>query len=55
MSLYSHRVVQADMDKIVSDTSVPFDKLQGKTILITGATGLLYDMCMYASEQVKVI
>ena len=55
MSLYSHRVVQADMDKIVSDTSVPFDRLQGKTILITGATGMLaYYMtcvCMHLNRS----
>lgn len=41
MSLYSHGVVQADMDRIVSDSSVPFEQLKDKTILITGATGML--------------
>lgn len=28
MSLYSHGVVQADMDRIVSDSSVPFEQLR---------------------------
>lgn len=41
MSLYSHDVVHKDMERMLSDESVPFDKLKGKTILITGATGML--------------
>ena len=48
MSLYSHGVVQADMDRIVSDSSVPFEQLKDKTILITGATGM-HDLCVHAS------
>lgn len=55
MSLYLHKVVQADMNRIVSDTSIPFDKLRDKTILITGATGMLaYYMtcvCMHLNRM----
>ena len=54
MSLYSHKIVQSDMERLTSDRSVPFEKLKGKTIFITGATGMLayYMVCavMYLNE-----
>lgn len=55
MSLYSHKIVQSDMERLTSDRSVPFEKLKGKTIFITGATGMLayYMVCavMYLNEK----
>lgn len=34
-------VLQEDLDLLVQDKSVPFDMLKGKTVFVTGATGLL--------------
>ena len=34
-------VLQEDLDLLVRDKSVPFDMLKGKTVFVTGATGLL--------------
>ena len=43
------------MERLTSDRSVPFEKLKGKTIFITGATGMLayYMVCavMYLNEK----
>lgn len=41
MSLYMNKIVQQDMEQIIDDDMIPFDMLRGKTILITGATGML--------------
>lgn len=32
-------VIAQDMDRIANDTRIPWDQLQGKTVLVTGATG----------------
>lgn len=40
MFLYDKAVVQADMQDLTS-RDIPFDKLKGKTVLVTGATGML--------------
>lgn len=34
-------VIAQDMDRIANDTRIPWDQLQGKTVLVTGATGLI--------------
>jgi len=34
-------VILQDMDKIVQDPNIPWDMMYGKTILVTGATGLI--------------
>lgn len=51
MALFNNPIVKEDMMKIVSQEYIPFEKLREKTILITGATGMLaYYMtgvCMY--------
>ena len=35
-----NKVLQNDFDSLAS-SDVPFDKLDGKTVLVTGATGLI--------------
>lgn len=42
-------VLQQDLDTLVQDGSVPFDMLKGKTVFVTGATGLL------GSQAVKAL
>ena len=39
--LYKNIVVQADMNDLINRKYIPYDKLYGKTVLITGATGML--------------
>jgi len=41
MFLYSKDVVLKDMEELTSRADVPFEKLRDKTVLITGATGML--------------
>ena len=40
MFLYDKSVVKADMDDLIS-RDIPFEKIKGKTVLVTGATGML--------------
>ncbi len=40
MFLYNKAVVKADMDDLIS-RDIPFEMLKGKTVLVTGATGML--------------
>lgn len=51
MALFSNSIVKEDMMQIVSQTYIPFEELKEKTILITGATGMLAyymtSVCMY--------
>lgn len=37
----SHRIIQEDMEYICNAAYIPWDKLKGRTILITGGTGLI--------------
>ena len=39
--LYSKDVVQKDLSNIVMDSNIPFDMLKGKTVLVTGAMGMI--------------
>ncbi|MBQ4569944.1 MAG: NAD-dependent epimerase/dehydratase family protein [Ruminococcus sp.] len=41
MFLYDKDVVRQDMEELVSREFVPFEKLRGKSVLVTGATGML--------------
>lgn len=41
MFLYSKLLVQNDMDDIISRDYIPYDNLRDKTVLITGANGML--------------
>ena len=41
MFLYDKDVVRQDMDELTSRSNIPFEKLREKTVLITGATGML--------------
>lgn len=40
MFLYNKAVVKADLDELIS-RDIPFENLKGKTVLVTGATGML--------------
>lgn len=40
MFLYEKSVVKADMDDLIA-RDIPYEKLKGKTVLVTGATGML--------------
>ena len=55
MSLYSKDVVREDMERMAASQMVPFEMLRDKTILITGATGMLAlymtYACMYMNER----
>lgn len=41
MFLYEKDVVRKDMEELVNLKYVPFEKLKGKAVLVTGATGML--------------
>lgn len=41
MFLYDKEVVRQDMDELVSREYVPYEMLRDKTVLVTGATGML--------------
>lgn len=41
MFLYSKEVVLKDMEELVSRSYIPFEELKGKSVLVTGATGML--------------
>ncbi len=41
MFLYSKEVVLKDMEELVSRSYIPFEDLKGKSVLVTGATGML--------------
>lgn len=41
MFLYDKAVVREDMEDLASREYIPYEKLQGKTVLVTGATGML--------------
>lgn len=41
MFLYNKSVVREDMNDLVSRDYIPFEDLRGKTVLVTGATGML--------------
>lgn len=61
--LYSKDVVQKDLSNIVMDSNIPFDMLKGKTVLVTGAMGMIayYFTCtlMYLNRhknmEIKVV
>lgn len=61
--LYETDVVQNDMKQITADNNIAFDKLADKTVLITGANGMLAYYCacvlMYLNKEknmnIKVI
>ena len=41
MFLYEKDVVRQDMEELVNLSYIPFEKLRNKSVLITGATGML--------------
>lgn len=53
--LYETEVVQGDMEEIISDTTIDFNVLKDKSVLITGANGMLAYYCtcalMYLNEK----
>ena len=53
--LYETEVVQGDMEEIISDTAIDFNILKDKSVLITGANGMLAYYCtcalMYLNEK----
>lgn len=55
MCLYENEIMQQDMENIEKNTSIPFEKLKDKSILVTGATGMLayYFVCslMFMNEK----
>ena len=50
-----HPVLVEDMAEVVSDRVIPWEKLNGATVLVTGATGLigslLVKVLLYAAES----
>lgn len=58
-----NKIVLEDLENIVSDISIPWEKFRGKTVLITGSTGMLGSLMikaiLYANKKytlnVKVI
>ena len=44
--MYKNPIVQQDMEKIL-EQKIPFEKLYNKSILITGANGMLASYYMY--------
>lgn len=58
-----HHVIWQDLDRIISDPVIPWEKLQKKTVLITGATGLIGCLVTRAllhrsktySEEIRVL
>ena len=55
MSLYAHPLYQEDLQLISSFASIPWDRLYGSSILLSGATGmigsLLVDAILYKNEK----
>lgn len=55
MFLYDHEIVKRDMEEIISFPYIPFEKMNHKRVLITGANGMLayYFTCvlMYLNQQ----
>lgn len=41
MNLYINKLYQAEIKNLISKTDIPWDKLNNKSILITGATGMI--------------
>ena len=41
MKLSDNHILQADLDALMSDDSISWDKLKGKSVFVTGATGLI--------------
>lgn len=36
-----YKIIQNDMDEIIANEYIPFEKLRNKNILVTGANGML--------------
>lgn len=57
MALYHHQQVQQDLKELLQQ-NVPWQQLQNKTVLITGATGMLASylgfMLLFLNEQLKL-
>ena len=55
MSLYEHSLYQEDLQLISSFASIPWNRLHGSSILLSGATGmigsLLVDAILYKNEK----
>ena len=43
-----HPVVEEDLEKIINDTTIPWEKLRNKSVLITGASGFLGKYIVYS-------
>lgn len=46
-----HRILQEDIEYIANADFIPWDKLRGKTVVVTGSTGLLGSQVVYAIDQ----
>lgn len=47
MFLYDNQIVQQDMVKILAEKTLPYDKLKNKTVLVTGANGMIARYFIY--------
>ena len=48
MISYNNKIVQEDMARLIGDDAILWEKLQGKTVLITGANSMLATYMIYA-------
>ena len=63
MITFENKIVQEDLKKIVSSSYINFEKLRGKTVLITGVSGMLatylayviYYLDVHKNFQTKII
>ncbi|KZK05782.1 dTDP-glucose 46-dehydratase [Lactococcus cremoris] len=54
MITFENKIVQEDLKKIVSSSYINFEKLRGKTVLITGVSGMLATYLAYAIYYLDV-
>ena len=63
MITFENKIVQEDLKKIVDSSYINFEKLRGKTVLITGVSGMLatylaytiYYLDVHENFQTKII
>ncbi len=45
--LYETQIVQEDMERMIADTNIAYDLCKDRTVLVTGANGMLATYCVY--------